>query len=239
MQIEKCKSQIEQRELSPAPSPQSPVPHLTPHLTVHHGRGMAWETDPDPIPYGRDYLAKYARYDATPLGRELTRLRLDLVERHLSPPAALIDVGIGAGGFLFAARQRGFTALGYDVNPHALELLGTSFADPYQAGRRIDALTLWDSLEHLCRPDVLLSAVRPGKLVFLSLPICPDLYRLREWKHFRPGEHLWYWTDLGFQLWIQDQGFQILESNSHETAAGRQDIRSYALRKIHRENRCA
>ena len=205
-------------------------------LTIDRARGVAWQTDLTPsCYYGPAYFDRYRKMDATPMGAALTLLRLDLVERHFPPDGGkLIDVGIGGGAFLRAARRRGIPARGHDVNPMAIDwlLLRQLLGDPYQDP--VDAHTLWDVFEHLPHPDAILAAVRPGKLLFLSLPICPDLNELRTWKHYRPGEHLWYWTRAGFASWIQDRGFSVLECNDLETRDGREDILSYALQKSRR-----
>ncbi len=86
--------------------------------------------------------------------------RVSLVDRHVqrrSPGAGthLIDVGCASGYVLDEARERGWTVTGVDVSPwaqqqvvekgHAVHpLLGTAAAE-----RRPDAITFFQSLEHL------------------------------------------------------------------------------------------
>ena len=50
-------------------------------------------------------------------------------------------------------------------------------------------------------------------------------------KHFKPNEHVWYFTDWGLRLWFEEQGFDCLETNYDETNIGREGINSYVFRR--------
>ena len=56
-----------------------------------------------------------------------------------------------------------------------------------------------------------------------------DLNKIRESKHYRPGEHLLYWTEKGFVDWMFEKGFRFLEKRTFEIQAGREDILSFAF----------
>jgi len=136
-------------------------------------------------PYDRDYFDNFDRNARTPLGRNLMQARCDFVETHFS--GTLIDVGIGSGSFIEARRYGKRQTYGYDVNPIALEWLDerSLLVDPHLVA--VDAVTLWDVLEHIRDFQSLLANVR--KWVFLSLPIFRDVEHVLRSKHFKPDEH--------------------------------------------------
>lgn len=179
-------------------------------------------------PYDADYFAKYEGYAATEMGGAITAARADLAQRHAARHS-LIDVGIGCGAFVTEMRARGWPAFGYDINPAGIDWLRSRdwYANPYLAGASV--LTFWDSLEHI--PDVA-HLLQRTTIVLCSLPIVPgDGPPAREWKHYRPDEHCWYFTHSGFLRWMQQRGFVCLEHSTIEAELGREDIGTYAFRR--------
>lgn len=119
---------------------------------------------------------------------------------------------------------------GYDVNLEAIKWLEENdrFCSPYADS--IDAITCWDSLEHIDKPWKLFKHVK--KWVFVSLPIFTNPATITHSKHFKPGEHLWYFTHEGLIEWAKTQGFELVTHNDMETALGREGIQSYAFKRI-------
>lgn len=177
----------------------------------------------EPAIYDDGYWEKYARMADTSMGKALTQARVDLVARHYSGP--LLDVGIGSGSFVLARPD----TFGADVNPHAVRWLEERglLQDPYRDSFR--ALSAWDVLEHVAQPAALVA--RAGEWFFTSMPIYRDAAHCRASRHYRPGEHLWYWTHDGLIRWFERQGFECVEHNTDETDLGREDIGSYAFRR--------
>jgi hypothetical protein len=179
-------------------------------------------------PYDRDYFDRFARDAATPLGRQLMAARCDLVDRHWR--GLVVDVGIGAGAFIEARNRRRRQTMGWDVNPAGLEWLQARglLMDPHCTP--VDAIALWDVLEHIADFRSLLANVR--QWVFTSLPIFSDHEHALRSKHFRPTEHYWYFTQAGLINLMQSLGFAVVEVNQDETDLGREDIVSFAFRRI-------
>lgn len=182
------------------------------------------------VAYGEDYFAKVCAYEGSEIATAVNAGRCALLARHLAPGARVLDWGAGSGAFMRAARAAGFEVHGFDVIEETerwLRATGGYSCDPVLH----DALTLWDVIEHLEDPAELLAQVPLFSKVFISLPIFEDLLRVRASKHYRPGEHLYYWTAQGFTSWMQAQGFLLLESSPHEVLAGRDAIGAFAFRR--------
>lgn len=188
-------------------------------------KGMGfYPVDPADEPYDEDYFAKYERYAETERGRAITAARVGLVARHHA--GELVDVGIGCGAFI---KARGALTFGFDVNPAGLAWLSERalLRDPYRAP--VEAVSLWDVLEHLPFPAALLANVR--EWVFTCLPIFRDEQHLLGSKHFRKDEHRWYWTREGLLEWFGAHGFRCVESSDAESELGREDIGTFAFRR--------
>lgn len=179
-------------------------------------------------PYDADYWAKYERYAASPMGQELNRVRQALVQRHAGNDASVIDVGIGCGDFV---KRRPGPTFGFDVNPVGVRWLKDRrlWRDPNE--QPADALTFWDVIEHIPDPAAMLANAR--RFVFASLPIWPGPGAPGDgWKHFRRDEHCWYFTRGGFLRWMAEYGFACVDWGTWETEAGREDIETFAFRRI-------
>lgn len=144
--------------------------------------------------------------------------------------AKVLDVGIGNGSFIDAARACGFEAKGLDVNPVALDWLRERDLLA-ESVRGFDVVTFWDSLEHMEAPEKTLRRIDRGALVLVAVPLVEDLRQVRASKHFKPGEHLYYWTAEGFVAWMALYGFRLLERSEHEVEAGRESIGAFAFRR--------
>lgn len=176
--------------------------------------------------YDRAYFDHYAQVSATPMGEALNALRCDFVGRHWQGP--VVDVGIGSGAFIEAYRSRGLEAFGWDISPWGKAWLFERglLRDP-TVGSPVDTATLWDVIEHVEDWSKLLSHVR--RWLFLSLPIFLDSAHVLRSKHFKPGEHCWYFTHDGLVTVMGLLGFDLVEANQAETELGREGIGSYAF----------
>ncbi|WP_410009791.1 methyltransferase domain-containing protein [Pantoea agglomerans] len=185
--------------------------------------GMGYYPVPDDRHYNACYFDNYCALADTPMGRALNLARIQLVARHYTGP--LLDVGIGAGQFVEARPN----TQGYDVNPHGIEWLKSRgrWADLYAQHYR--ALSFWDALEHIDRPDV--AVAKAEEWVFVSVPIFTGAEHLLRSRHYKPLEHIWYWSHDGLVRWFDGQGFDCIEHNTMETALGREGIGSYAFHR--------
>lgn len=201
-------------------------------LMICAHRGIAYQRNMGRgrIAYDAAYFAHYQALGGSSIERALNDGRLAMVARHAERGASVLDFGIGNGSFLMAAREAGFAARGFDINREAVAWLrerGLYAEGPDEA----DVVTFWDSLEHLEDPHVVLRNVRRGALVLVAIPVMADIGRVRESKHYKPGEHLAYFTADGFVAWMAEYGFRLLERSDHEISAGRDSIGAFAFRR--------
>lgn len=175
---------------------------------------------------GGNYFDHYAALAGNPVSRAIHDARVRLVDTYAGASCPVLDIGIGSGEFI---RSRPNT-FGYDVNPKAIEWLERE--ELLGAISEFQAFTFWDVLEHIDRPDRhYFKYIPDGSLLFTSLPIFGDLRKVRASKHYKPGEHLYYWTEDGFVRWMAEYRFRLLERNEAESAAGRDSIVSFAFKR--------
>lgn len=199
-------------------------------LAICEAHGVAYQVARDyRVAYDADYFAKVSAYEGSEIEARVLAGRVALVRRHLPTGASLLDYGAGTGAFVRAATMAGIYTSGFDVMESTREwlLARNLYADNPAA---FDAVSAWDVLEHLETPGELLDRLRPGARLFASVPIFADLRRIRESRHYRPGEHLFYWTEAGFVAWMAARGFRLLSTSSHEVEAGRDSIGAFAFR---------
>lgn len=157
------------------------------------------------------------------MGDELTRFRRGFVSYHFQHGwDQVVDVGIGGGAFVEKTGCRGL-----DINPHAIVWLKErGLWGPGEKGVR--AMTFWDSFEHIEDHDGYLKSV---DWVFMSLPVFGSVEEVQRSKHFKPGEHIWYFTPEGLVAYMERYGFDLVDRCNNETKIGREGIMTYAFHR--------
>lgn len=196
-------------------------------LVLLPDQGMAYQRDQSQIiAYDEAYMNKCASYEGTEICDAIHDGRIAFVDKYVSGKPVL-DIGVGCGEFV---KRRPLT-WGYDVNPAAEQWLRGRglWSDEFY---RYAGYTFFDVIEHIPDATEYFSKIRDDSYLFTSLPIFEDLARIRESKHYRPGEHLYYWSEQGFVSWMRVRGFELLERSDFETQAGRENILSFAFRRV-------
>jgi 2-polyprenyl-3-methyl-5-hydroxy-6-metoxy-1,4-benzoquinol methylase len=111
-----------------------------------------------------------------------TESQVGLVKRY-GNGTRLLDIGCGEGFFLFNASKAGYSTKGTEISQDAAEYASREFdldveAEPFEDLRfeqdYFDVVTLWQVLEHVPYPLVVLSKVhgilKPGGLLVTSTP---------------------------------------------------------------------
>lgn len=201
------------------------LPHgLTDCLLWSEELGMGFHPR-HPMDYSGPYFEKYQVLDATPMGAALTRARVELVRKHFA--GGVVDIGIGGGRFVLECEG----SAGFDVNPEAVAWLDSRGLLYDINALPLRAITCWDSLEHIPDPEELVAKV--SEWVFVSMPVYKDQADCLKSKHFKPGEHLHYWSVRGLIGWFAKMNFGCVEINERESDLGREGITSFAFRRFH------
>ncbi len=185
--------------------------------------------DHPPIEYGPDYFQIVRRKSESVPGLALNGSRCQLVEKYWH--GDILDVGVGSGAFLERwGLERGY---GYDVADEPRAWLGERgiLRDPHE--RRAEDLppvfTCFDSLEHGTENDARALLAKCRQLVFVSVPIFERAEDVLGSRHFKPGEHILYFSEPGLIRFMKESGFLLLERNRMEEAYGREGVGSYAF----------
>jgi len=175
--------------------------------------------------YDENYIKKYEGYSKTKMGKCLLRERLNI----LKPYKKVIDVGVGSGDILVHKTN----SKGYDVNPVMVTRLkkANKWCDIYKEDlSKFDAISFFDSFEHIKRPQSLLERISNQTLI-IAMPIYYDYDNLLKSKHFRPDEHFHYFTFYGLLEYMESYGFTCWGVTDIEVKLGREAIYTFLFRR--------
>lgn len=195
-------------------------------LVICRAHGVAWQAD---MTHRVDvpYYYKCSGYKGQDIANKINRGRVDFVNRFVGSDCPVLDIGIGSGEFI-ESRPNTF---GYDVDQDAQNWLkrNKKWVDDFTLFK---AFTFWDVIEHIENPQGYFQHMGCGSKIFVCLPTFANLDLIRESKHYRPGEHLYYWTDAGFIDWMAAYWFALIGRASFETEAGRESIETFAFERV-------
>ena len=181
--------------------------------------------------YSREYFhgLVYADYlgDRDAIRRNAGTALAELGSR--APGRRLLDVGCAAGFFLEAARERGWQVEGVELSDYASayarDTLGLfvrtgSVAELPQDAGPFDAVTLWDCIEHLSRPDEALVSLRrqmtPGGILMLSTGDHDSLLRRltgRRWRLVSDPTHNFFFSLATLRRLLERAGFDVVHTS--------------------------
>lgn len=170
--------------------------------------GHLWQENPQPITYGKEYLTSY-------VGRptlELSWVRLAFLWLY-AQEGRILDIGYGDGEFIKQASRAGFFSLGYDA--HA-EDIGVPVVKDLQPGV-FDIVTMFDSFEHM--PDLNEPFKAAPRMFVVTVPWLPEGVTdesIKAWRHYKPNEHLHYFTDKSLRAIFSRHGYGSVESKNIE-----------------------
>jgi hypothetical protein len=189
--------------------------------------GIAYQADCTPgVNYDGAYYDKCKGYEDQAIANAINAGRIAMVGKYCGI-GQVVDVGIGSGEFV---KKRPNT-YGLDVNPVAIEWLKRNdlWAERLD---EFEAFTFWDVIEHVPEPEAYFRQIPMHAHVFASIPVFNGLDVIRQSRHYRPGEHLYYFEEYGFVNWMEWHGFLLMDSRDFEIKAGREAIYSFAFKRI-------
>jgi hypothetical protein len=147
------------------------------------------------VRYNARYLATYASYPT----REMSLLRIGFLKAFVNG-GRLLDVGYGTGAFVRAAEEAGFHAFGSDLHQVPCNVPEINIDEDKSLW---DVVTFFDSLEHFADFETVRRLLARARHVLVSLPLAPPGFPWeRHWKHYKPGEHLHFFTAESLQKLI-------------------------------------
>jgi 2-polyprenyl-3-methyl-5-hydroxy-6-metoxy-1,4-benzoquinol methylase len=192
-------------------------------------RDLPTQAELDEI-YGLEYFkggaSGYLDYVADEdVHRSSARNRLDALERVV-PRGRLLDVGAAAGFFVDEARTRGWDATGIDVSEPMVAWGRRALSAPVERATlassgtpaaSLDALTMWDYLEHSIDPAADLERahelLRPGGVLALSTgDAAAFVARISgsRWHLLTPRHHNFFFTAATLSRLLTQSGFDVV-----------------------------
>jgi 2-polyprenyl-3-methyl-5-hydroxy-6-metoxy-1,4-benzoquinol methylase len=169
------------------------------------------------------------RYEEEREGRVHTFARAIAELEEFVPAGCLLDVGSHVGVSVEVARERGWNAQGVEPSRWAASMAanrglpvtcGTLADLPKEVGD-LDAVTIWDVIEHLADPSAELRRVhrllRPGGVLAIStMDVDARVARLlgRNWPWYMQM-HLFYFSRKTLSRLVEQAGFEVVEIRRH------------------------
>ncbi|MGB2867168.1 MAG: class I SAM-dependent methyltransferase [Bacteroidota bacterium] len=183
---------------------------------------------------------------------------LSLVERY-SQKGSILDIGSGNGYFLVAAKQRGWSPTGYDVDRKTVasvskrigvRILSGDFTKLKWEPDSFDAVYMHQVIEHLKSPmpyfRVIQRVLRKNGVLFVAQPNIHALaarvkYGLEKLglrkknigAYYGTDGHLWYYTPKTMRRLLESLGFEVLYMRSgHKARAHQSALKRFLLRNL-------
>lgn len=173
--------------------------------------------------YDKDYLQKFKDYEQDPKTDKLNELRREFVDVYIQGQF-LLDYGCGACTFI---KSRPNT-YGFDLIPETIEQL-KDLEKYFKPICCLPNICFWDSLEHIPDPSIILKHVL--EYAFISTPIYKDVESVFTSKHYKPNEHLWYFTMRGLINYMKENNFIHIAYYDLESKIGRKSIGTFAFKR--------
>lgn len=215
----------------------------TSHNLAEHGDivqckecGMVY-SNPQPDP--KELLNIYKEVE-DPLYLEETRAReytfkrsLDQLHRFIKPPGKLLDVGCYTGAFMQVAEAGGWDVSGVELSTWAVEIArktqtGLIYEGPLDQLEvrpgSFDVITMWDVIEHIPKPTVLLNDA--ANLLKSGGVLAFSTHMVDSWAVRLFGKHYPFFMDMHLVHFSRSTVKQILEKQGYEL------LRLYKHRRI-------
>lgn len=172
--------------------------------------GFWKQIDPKSFTYDESYKS------AQGTTKEMSWLRLGVLLGVLDKPVSSLkdwwvcDVGSGNGTFAKEASKVFGNVREYDLS-------GNSISEEELYSRYWDVIFLTDVLEHYVDIEDLFKI--NFKYLFLSFPETPyvaDWRELKDWRHYKPDEHIWMLNKDGVVKWLEDNGRRAIYTGNPE-----------------------
>ncbi len=190
--------------------------YVNPRLTVKESQRL----------YNAEVISPSVYYKETKEEDYITfQKRLQIIEKY-AEKGKILDIGCNIGTFLEVAKESGWKTYGIDINEGVKKeclkkgikfFKGTVAKVKFQKNF-FDAVIMNDLIEHVHNPQELLQqvkrVVKPQGIIFI---VTPDVGSYaakvlkKRWPHFKPNEHLIYFSRKTLRKVLESEGFVIKE----------------------------
>lgn len=180
--------------------------------------------------YGRDYFhgQEYADYEAEERSlRDNFRRRITALQRQIGDftKARLFEIGCAYGFFLDEVKNDVAAASGMDISADAVAEGVRRFGVDARCGDYLtteigqdhDVVAMWDTIEHLARPDLFLAKaardLRPGGHIAITTGDIGSAFarfRGKRWRMIHPPTHLHYFSAATLSALLERSGFEVV-----------------------------
>lgn len=175
--------------------------------------------------------------------RILAWLSLPYTSRYIMPAKIIdpvengkvLDIGCGNGSMLTRYKRLGWQTFGQEISSDSGEIakeagheifIGDLFDANYPS-QGFDAVTLWDSLEHIPNPSEVIQEVyrllKPGGKIYISVPNFGSWYGRKfedKWYMFTSPVHYYHYDKKTLAFLLSEQGFTTVETSFPLGGAG-------------------
>jgi len=170
-------------------------------------------------------------YESEARGRMRTaRRHQKILQRYVSPPGRILDIGCASGRFLQACADAGWNVVGLEPSRalcakaaqllQGAQILPLTLQEADFPAASFEAVAMWDVLEHVPDPGQFLqkaaSLLKPGGFLLANVPNLDSLQAgvLRQrWPLLLP-EHLNYFNRQSLRLCGEQAGLQLIKLGS-------------------------
>lgn len=177
--------------------------------------------------YNNDYLNHYKEYIENGKFEVLNNYRSFFLETILltfdsfdikKNKIKLLEIGFGTAEFLkfLNKNYKNIELYGYDLITKYKDDKIFNFVDNY-LDLEYDIVLMFDVIEHL--KDIQILKDLKTKYLLISTPFLPkfnSIDELKNWHHFKPNEHLWYFDDKSLKKFMKSIGFKQIKSSNVE-----------------------
>jgi hypothetical protein len=135
---------------------------------------------------------------------QISRVRWEFVKD--TEPKTVLDYGCGCG-FFKAFAPEGISVDTFDIMP--VPMTGIT-KDAY------DLVTFWDVLEHIPDFNEIVGVFNRASFIAITVPIKPKGMRWKDYKHFKPLEHIHHFTEHSLVDLMEKFGFVLIKSGTPE-----------------------
>lgn len=158
--------------------------------------------------------------------RRFGKERIDVIEKYHNSELSksLLEIGCSTGFVLEEAAERGWDAVGVELNPSAVDFGNkrglTIINKPLEQikfTRKFSAIALYDVLEHLIDPihllETLREALEPGGKIYVYVPnfnsASKQLLGVKNAHFIWPSHHLTYFTPKTLKQFLERKQFKV------------------------------